>query len=298
MYEKSRVGVHVSIAGGFHLSIKRAIKLGCNTIQIFTHSPRQWNVVEIKKEEISEFKYLRQLHDINPLFIHASYLINLCSLNEKVYHKSIDLLLKELEIATILDADYVVLHLGGASGMNKEKAIEKVLSALKTLSSKINTKRKVLIENTSGKKGDISTTFKDLSNILYYDTSGILGGICIDTSHAFAAGYDIGEKTTLNALINEIENFIGMEKVKLIHLNDSKNKFNSKVDRHEHIGKGYIGLKGFKIFLENPAFKKIPIILETPKKSDLDDLKNLKVVKKLLNSDKPIELIEKISKYF
>lgn len=278
-----RLGVHTSIAGGLHLSLKRAKKLGCNTIQIFSHNPRQWFVNNIHEDEILQFKKLKTLYDIKPVFIHASYLINLCSLDESIYQKSINLLNTELKIAVLLDADYVVLHLGSSSQNSENDARKRAVTALKKVSEMGEFHGRILIENTAGRRGDISTLIKNLADILDNDKMGLVGGICLDTCHAFAAGYDLTKEDELSEFINEIDTYIGFDKVRLIHLNDSKKAFNSKVDRHEHIGKGSIGKEAMKRFLRHPAFESIPIILETPKKSEGDDPRNLKLVRRFFS---------------
>lgn len=280
---KIRLGVHTSIAGGVHLSIKRAEKLGCTTIQIFSHNPRQWFVNSIREDEILQFKKLKGLYDIKPVYIHASYLINLCSLDEGIYEKSMNLLHTELQIAVSLDADYVVLHLGSSSRNNENDARKRSITALKKVSDLGRFDSRVLIENTAGRRGDISTLIKNLADILDNDTGGLIGGICLDTCHAFAAGYDLAKEDGLSKFVEEIDTYIGRNKTKLIHLNDSKKDFNSRVDRHEHIGKGSIGKEAIKRFLRHPAFESVPIILETPKKSESDDPRNLKLVTSFFN---------------
>lgn len=274
-----RLGVHTSIAGGLHLSIQRAKELGCSTIQIFSHNPRQWNTNVIEGEDISRFKKLRAENDINPVYIHGSYLINLCSKKEEIYSKTIDLLEKEMDMADALSADYVVLHTGSSSEGNENEARKKAIDGLRLLSKRKRWDAKILLENTAGRKGDISSRLEDLAQILEQDNEGIIGGICIDTSHAYAAGYNLADDNCLTDFVRRIETYIGLSRLKLIHLNDSKKPCNSKVDRHEHIGRGYIGLNAMRSFLRHPAFYSVPVILETPKKNEKDDMMNLKIVR-------------------
>lgn len=285
VFEKAsviRLGVHTSIAGGLHLSIERAKKLGCTTLQIFSNNPRQWKIPPLLDSEILRFKKLRAKYDINPVYIHTSYLINLCSAKEEVYRKSIRLLRKEMDIADILGAEYLVLHTGIAKDSTRNEARERAIYALKTLSEEKRWNARILLENTAGRKGDITSQFEDLAVILKENIRGIVGGICIDTSHAHAAGYDLSDMKGLADFINEIETYIGIENVKLIHLNDSKRPCNSKIDRHEHIGKGTIGMDAMRRLITHPTFYGIPLILETPKKSNKDDAINLKTVRSFL----------------
>lgn len=277
-----RLGVHTSIAGGIHLSIERAKELGCNTVQIFSHNPRQWAVGRMPEDSIFKFKEFKKQYDIAPVFIHASYLINLAASNKDILEKSIKLMVKEMEIADLLDADYVVLHTGSASQDTEDVGRKRAVEALRRIVEGKKWEAELLLENTAGERGDISSCVKDLSEIIYRTNSPLIRGICIDTCHAFAAGYDITNENGLSGLVKEIETHIGLNSVKLIHLNDSKKGSKSHVDRHEHIGQGSISNKGLKEFINHKAFKDIPLILETPKKSEEDDQRNLKIVRSLL----------------
>lgn len=276
-----RLGVHTSIAGGVHLSLERARELGCNTLQLFSHNPRSWLVREIPGEYTEKFRELKTAYDINPVFIHTSYLINLASASGDLREKSASLLIREMDIADSLDADYVVLHTGSASRDDEEVGRRRAVDALKTVSQVRSWRSKLLLENTAGEKGDISSRIRDLAEIMDGTDNLLIGGICLDTCHAFQAGYEISKKEGMSAMAREIERFIGFERIKLIHLNDSKRGFNSRVDRHEHIGCGSIGEGGLRRFINHPGFMNIPLILETPKKSEDDDPRNLKVVRGL-----------------
>lgn len=276
-----RIGVHTSIAGGIHLSLERARRLGCNTVQIFSHNPRSWVVRELRGEEIREFKRLRYLYDISPVYIHTSYLINLASPSKAVAEKSTVLLTIEMEIAEKLSADYVVLHPGSATDSKiagLRRAIKNLKRALKRDYSS-----KLLLENTAGERGDITSRIIDMARIIDSVESSSIGGICIDTCHAFQAGYDISNEEGIFEMVNEIEREIGIEGLRLLHLNDSKKPFCKGIDRHEDIGQGSIGEGGFKALLNNPILSDVPVILETPKESDEDDLRNLKVVRRLVH---------------
>ena len=276
------MGVHTSIAGGVSRSIERAAQLGCNTIQIFSHSPRQWKKTRIPAAEVNQFAELRQKYKIRPVFVHASYLINLASLSSVVVKKSIDLLSYEMANADLIGAEYVVLHTGSASGEDEKRAREK---AAKALQRSINEKGKasIILENTAGQRGDITSSIHALADIMDICNSDRIAGICIDTCHAFASGYNIAAREGLNTLVNEIKKYIGIDKLKLIHLNDSKKPLESGVDRHEHIGRGSIGIEGFRNILSDRRIKNVPIILETPKDDEDDDRKNLETVFALLN---------------
>lgn len=279
-----RLGVHTSILGGIHLSLERARKLGCNTVQIFSHNPRQWKVRRIPEKDVIEFNINRKNYDINPIYIHTSYLINLASLDNYVLKKSIDLLIKEMDLADLLGADYVILHTGRASD-NKVIGCKVAIESLKTVSKKRRWNAKLLLENTAGQRGDISSYMNEIADLINEVGYSLIGGVCIDTCHAFAAGYQIDVEKGLTRLIEEIRLYIGLENVRLIHLNDSKKGHSSFIDRHEHIGMGKIGREGLKRFINNPLLRDIPLILETPKKSEDDDKRNLKIVRDLMKGD-------------
>ncbi|NOY39841.1 MAG: deoxyribonuclease IV [Nitrospirae bacterium] len=277
-----RLGVHTSIANGIHLSLKRAKALCCSTLQIFSHNPRIWATKKISDEEIENFRELKTVLDIRPVFIHSSYLINLASPDREIRKKSIKLLSHEIQTAHLLRADYIVLHPGKAVGQDIKEAIGRASEALSQAYEKAGGGVGVLLENTAGQKGDISSTIPMLSEIIENTPPGCVRGLCLDTCHAYAAGYDITKMEGLERLKGEIIKYIFPLKVELIHLNDSKKGFASGVDRHEHIGEGSIGLPGLERFLSFPFFNAVPLILETPKKSDDDDWKNLDRVRKML----------------
>lgn len=270
-----RLGVHTSIAGGISKSVERAAALNCNTMQIFSHNPRQWRKSAIPDEEIKRFKTLRNLHDINPVFIHVSYLVNLAARSKAVLRKSIDLLSYELETADALGVEYVILHTGSASAESPEsargRAADSILQALgsRRFSSSL------VFENTAGERGDITSSIPALADMIGKCGSDRIAGICVDTCHAFSSGYDISAATGTDRLLGEIDDYIGLERLRLIHLNDSRRPLGSGVDRHEHIGAGHIGMSGFKTFLSDRRITKVPMVLETPKKSDDDDRVNI-----------------------
>jgi len=277
-----RLGVHTSIAGGLHLSLEKAYALGCNTLQIFSHSPRGWAVKEISHQDVSLFKSLRVKLDISPVYVHSSYLINIASENELLKKKSIAMLTTEMDRADEIGADYVVLHTGSASSDDKRSSMKRAISALNEIAQMKNWEAGLLIENTAGERGDISSTIPEMSEILRSVKNSFVSGICLDTCHAFAAGYDIRTGSGIRRIAGEIEQYIGFEKVRLIHLNDSKGTNGSRVDRHEHIGSGQIGEECLGRFISYKQLRDVPLILETPKKKESDDPVNLAKVRRML----------------
>jgi deoxyribonuclease-4 len=277
-----RLGVHTSISGGLHLSLESAHALGCNTLQIFSHNPRSWAVKGISHQDISLFKSLRVKFDISPVYVHSSYLINIASGNELLKRKSMGLLATEMDRADEIGADYVVLHTGSASSDDKSASRKRAITALNEIAGTNKWKAGLLIENTAGERGDISSIIPEMSEIIRGANSSFVSGICLDTCHAFAAGYDIRTRRGIQKIAREIEKYIGFEKVKLIHLNDSKGAKGSRIDRHEHIGCGQIGGKGLGRFIHYQPLRDVPLILETPKKSGCDDPMNLVKVRRML----------------
>jgi deoxyribonuclease-4 len=277
-----RTGVHTSITGGIEKSLERAAQLGCDTLQIFSHSPRGWRMKERNKEEAAAFRRLRQHSGIGPVFIHCSYLINLASRDRFLREKSVAMVTEEMNIADLIGADYLVLHTGSAAGEDPREARNRAASALAEVSKNGAWRAGILLENTAGERGDITSRIADLGAIMERVEGTLIAGACIDTCHAYAAGYDIPSVEGLAAFSEELEKYIGCRLVKLIHLNDSKGKLGSGIDRHEHIGKGRIGMNGFNNFLKHPCFADIPLILETPKKTEADDPDNLKTVRSMI----------------
>jgi len=271
------LGVHTSIKNSLINSINEAVELQCNTFQIFLHSPQVWQIPEFEQEIIDEFKSLRELHALNPLIVHASYLINLISSNPKTIASSRYLLKREVLMADLLGADYYVIHLKDNKDMDKNEIFAKTREGFSKI-GKLE-KCKILIENTA--KSKITSKIPDLIETFNNINNENLGGICIDTCHLFAAGYDISSDDGISKFIEE-SNKYGFDLIKLIHLNDSKTSAGSEIDRHEHIGKGHIGIKGFENFLNIKELSNVPLILETPKKSLQDDLKNLSTVREIL----------------
>ena len=277
-----RIGVHISIAGGMHLSLDRARELGCSTLQIFSHNPRGWAVKEISDKEASLFKSVREQSKIAPVFIHASYLINIASAVPLLRKKSIELLAIEMERADRIGADYVILHPGSASEDNAGSARKRAVHALREVAAMGSWNAALLIENTAGERGDISSGIRDCADILGGVKGRLLAGICFDTCHAFAAGYDIRTAQIIREISEDIKKYVGPDALKIIHLNDSKGDLGSHRDRHEHIGCGKIGAEGLGKFIRHASFRDIPLILETPKKNPTDDPMNLVKVREML----------------
>lgn len=287
-----KVGCHVSISGGLEYSIKRALKLGINTMQIFSKNSRSWQEKEYSREEITIFQREWEKTDIYPIFVHASYLINLASPEEEVYQKSVNAFIEEMRRTDYmlgrLGTSYLIVHPGAHRNSGEMSGLEKIANALNTVfreSSSLKLQTMILLENTSGMGSSLGYNFEQLKFII--DNTGYPEriGICFDTCHAFAAGYDLSEEEGLENTITELDKTIGLDKLKVIHINDSKNELNSRKDRHAHIGEGSIGLEGFKRIINHKLLKNLPYILETPRENENDDLKNINIIRSLKSKE-------------
>lgn len=276
-----RLGVHTSIAGGIDKSIERAQALGCNTLQFFSHNPRGWAIKGRDRDECAAFRRLRKNLDISPAFIHTSYLINLAAGDRGLLQKSVAMVIEELHIADALGAEYVVLHTGSASADNPDQARRRAIEGLTRVAGAGSWRAGLLLENTAGERGDITSRITEIAEIIDAVPRGLIAGICVDTCHAFAAGYELRTAAGIDGLAAEIDHNVGKESLRLIHLNDTKGDAGSRVDRHEHIGEGKLGIKAIRAIVNHSFFRNVPLILETPKKTDEDDLKNLAVVRDL-----------------
>lgn len=275
-----KIGFHVSIAGGIPLSVGRAAELGCTTMQLFTHSPRTWSLTEIPAEDAARFDKSRRASGISPVFVHTSYLINLASDKPLLYSKSIDALRTELLRADYIGAEYVVTHIGSASGSHPSDAMRRVSDALAETLDGLRVDTTLLLENTAGERGDVGWEFSDIGNIIA--GSGVDSiGVTMDTCHSFGAGYDIKTKAGLERVIAGMDSAFGLDRLKLIHLNDSKHALGSRRDRHENIGQGEIGRAALGRIINHPMLRDIPFVMETPKASPDDDMKNMKLIRKI-----------------
>jgi deoxyribonuclease-4 len=278
------LGVHVSISGSIDLAVDRALALGINIFQMFTRNPQGWKFSPLKEDSVKLFKSKLKKSGISKVIDHMPYLPNLSSPVETIYEKSVDAFIHELGRVEMLDIDELVVHLGSHMGKGQAYGQKRLAEAIKKGLKEVNPSCHVLLENTSGQKNAVGSSIDDISNII-----SMIGddrvGVCIDTCHLYAAGYDITTEAGLNQVLNEIEKTIGIERVRVIHLNDSKGALGSGLDRHENIGKGYIGKKGFRNILSRKEIITKPLILETPVGSEDDYRSDLNTVKELINDN-------------
>ncbi len=276
------LGVHVSGAGRIYESLNRAHDLKCQTMQIFSRNPQQWQVEPLNTKDIEEFKSRRKKFKINPVFVHISYLINLASPNPRLYAGSVRAYIEDMREAEKLEVDYIVTHMGSHKETSEEAGIKRLVAALnKILDKTAGSRVGILLENTSGSGSWLGYKFEHQEKILAGLKEKSRVGLCLDTAHAYLAGYDLSTKAGLESMLDEIERLVGIKLIKLIHLNDAHGALASHHDRHDHIGKGSIGLEGMKRIINHPKLKNIPMILETPKDEESSDTMNLALVRKL-----------------
>jgi deoxyribonuclease-4 len=277
---KMRVGFHISISGGFDKAVVRAVEQGCNTFQIFTRNPRAWKPKELTQKETKAFNEKVNSFNVKPVFGHMPYLANLASPRRDIYSKSVWTLKVELERSRKLEIPYLVTHLGSHLGTGIQEGFRRIIKAVDEAFKVAGEGVTLLLENTAGTKNSMGSSFEDIQRIIQSLANPECIGICFDTSHAFAAGYDLRTRSSVEKTIRNIDDAIGFDNLKLIHLNDSIGDLNSGIDRHEHIGMGKIGEEGFRNVLRS-RFSRLPLIMETPKDMRRSNVENLRKVKEL-----------------
>lgn len=274
-----RFGAHVSVNGGLIKALERALKRDCETMQIFSQGPRNWTIHHIEAGEAAMFKRRCREEKVFPVILHAPYLLNLSSPYFPLRFKSAWSLIEGAIKGEEIGADYIVFHPGSSKESSKKLGLKRLIEALEYILEK--TERIVLLlENTSPTGSAVASSFAEISFVLKSISQRRLG-VCFDTAHAYAAGYDLASPQGFRHTMDEIEKSIGFERIKLIHANDSHYPLASGRDRHAHIGEGFIGLEGFRMLLNFPPFEDLPVILETPRMDLEDDLRNLKLLRSL-----------------
>ena len=285
-----RIGFHVSIAGGISNSVDNASKIGCGAFQIFSRNPRGWAAKPLVEDDVKNFKTRLAKSSISQdsVLVHMPYLPNLASPDGELYRKSVDTLAAEMHRCALLGISYLVIHLGSHLGKGTENGINQLVKACKyAIEDSLNRQKKnvvrILLENMAGQKNSLGSKFEEIRLIL--DKLNDYGsfGVCLDTCHAFAAGYDMRKKKDVEKMLDHFHSSVGSKELKALHLNDSKGDLNSKVDRHEHIGLGKIGNTGFEALLSHKSLMSLPIIMETPVDDTRRDIDNLRIVLELAN---------------
>lgn len=280
------LGAHMSMAGGYYKAVEIARECGCDCVQLFTKNNNQWRAKEIVQEDVERFQgALKELKIAHPLS-HSSYLINLAAPASELWKKSIDAMIIELQRAGMLGIPYVVMHPGSFTTSSEVKGLKRIARAINSIHRQTKTAgANILLENTAGQGSNLGWRFEHLAAIIDGVKDPERLGVCIDTCHAFAAGYAMGTEKEYKATMRELNKTVGVKLVKAFHLNDSKREFGSRVDRHEHIGRGHLGIEPFRFLLNDCRFRKVPMYLETPKgqeKGEELDVINLRTLRTLL----------------
>ena len=281
-----KFGAHMSISGGLHKAFGHGERAGCDTIQIFSKNQQQWRGKALAEQDIALFRAEQQRTGLGPVIVHDSYLINLASPNDELWEKSIAAFADELERCSALGIPYLVTHPGAHTGSGEEAGLRREATALnRLLDAGIGGDTLILLETTAGQGTCLGQRFEHLAYLIEQAGHPERIGVCVDTCHILAAGYDIRTPDASAATFAEFDRIIGIDRIKALHLNDSQKDLGSRVDRHADIGAGCVGLEGFRAIVNDPRFADLPMILETPKGDDLaEDIENLSKLRGLIRS--------------
>ena len=272
--------MHFSVAGKYYNAVERAHELGCNALQIFAQNPKGWRAKDLPDGEAQTFRSLVSDYGIEAVVVHTPYLINLASTDPKLVQRSREAVKTSLERADLLGAQFVVTHIGSARGRELDDALKTVASGLDEVLSQ-NYDALLLLENTAGSGEIIGSSFEQLAGIVEASQARDRLYLCLDTAHAFAAGYDVATPDGLDATLLELDDLLGLSRLKVVHANDTRVALGSHVDRHYHIGRGSIGMEGFRNIVNHAKLAHLPFILETPVDDSCDDECNLRAFRSL-----------------
>ncbi len=277
-------GAHESIAGGMYLAVERGKKATCQTIQVFNKSNNQWRAKALTDKDVELFFSTIEETGVTVSVSHTSYLINIASPKPDLEDKSLDALQIEMERCNLLKIPNLVMHPGSHVGSGEETGIAKIVKNINTLFDRLdNNEVTLLLELTAGQGSNLGYKFEQVAEIIDGIEDQAHVGICMDTCHIFAAGYPLEDPKEYRQTIKSLDDTVGLDRLKIIHVNDSRRELGSKIDRHEHIGEGHIGLEGFRNLVNDERLKHIPMIIETPKGDELDeDVENLKKLRSLV----------------
>ncbi|MGA3244612.1 MAG: deoxyribonuclease IV [Bacteroidota bacterium] len=278
------LGAHMSIAGGVHTAVERGISIGCTTMQMFVKNNNQWRGKELSDEDIATYKKLLRESSIGPVVVHDTYLINLCAADKQILRKSRAALKDELDRCEVLGVEYLNFHPGSHVGAGEEEGIKRIAESLNIIHEETKKYRvKSVLETTAGQGTAIGYRFEQLREIIDMVAKPNRMAVCIDTCHVFAAGYDISTERGYEKTFKDFNAIIGLDRLVAFHVNDSKRELGSRVDRHDHIGKGKIGKTGFRLLMNDERFRAVPKILETPKGPEMkEDVRNMRLLRNMV----------------
>lgn len=276
-----KCGVHVSIVGSIDQAVDRARERRCDTFQIFTRNPRGWKLKKLIPDEVAQFRQKLREFALAPAVAHMPYLPNLSCPKKGLHRRSLKALTIELERCDKLGIPYLVTHLGSHLGKGRKIGLERLIEGIDTALASSEGNTMLLLENTAGTKNSMGSTFEDIQEILDHVAAKSRVAVCFDTCHAFAAGYDLRDTSSVDRTLVELKRTVGLDLLKVVHANDSVGELGSGRDRHEHIGMGHIGEPGFRAILHNDTFRRLPFILETPIDNRATDVRNLRKIREL-----------------
>jgi deoxyribonuclease IV len=285
-----RIGVHLGTAGGASNAVERAREIGANTFQIFSSSPRMWRAPRLDPKQCERMQALRGVHDVGPLVIHTSYLVNVCSQSEETRKKSVEAFRGEIERALALGAEYLVLHPGSWKGLTRAEGLKLAAESIRKSMDGLpwqGTRFSILIENTAGAECSLGGSFEQVAELVERLQAHAPVGVCLDTCHTHVAGYDVVSAEGYAETMKQVETTTGFDAVRVWHCNDAKAARGSKLDRHEHIGQGTIGVEAFRRLLNDARFAHCAFVAETPVDEPGDEERNVKVLKSLVSAKKP-----------
>jgi deoxyribonuclease IV len=278
-----RLGAHMSISGGVEKAVVRGQEVGCEAMQIFTKNSNQWKAKPLSAVEAAAFRDACQAAGIGPVVAHSAYLINLAAPDEALYEKSIQACLDELQRCEMLGIPYLVVHPGAHMGTGEAQGLQRIAAAIDRIHRETRTRQAAMaLEVTAGQGTALASKFEHFAAILDQADEPERLGFCLDTCHLLAAGYDFRTRQGYDRMMEAWDDLVGIERLRVIHLNDSKKDLGSRVDRHEHIGQGYIGTTGFECLLNDRRLAELPMVLETPKEDDAD-VRNLATLRRLIH---------------
>lgn len=286
-----RFGFHISIAGGFSKVRSRAEQLGCETVQLFTRSPRSFRAQPLDPKEVEQFKKDIRESDISPVFVHSPYLVNLAAADRRRADMTREIVVSDAERCALLGVGFLIVHIGRATGSrgalrrsrgeSDEPALSVVAENVDRALASFPKGVMLLLENTAGMGSEVGFTFEQIAAVLERISHRDRVGVVLDTAHAFAAGYELRTRAGLDETIRKFDKLVGLSRLYLLHLNDAQAGLGSRIDRHWHIGKGEIGLDGFREIVNHPLLSHLPGIMETPRKSPHDDLANMETIRSI-----------------
>ncbi len=279
-----QLGAHMSIAGGVFQAPHHGKTATCDTVQIFTKQPNQWQAKPLTDEDVEKFKQAQKETGVSVICAHNSYLINLASPKDELYDKSRQSLREEIERCDLLGIPYLVMHPGSHVGSGEEVGMKRIAKAINDILTEIpDSKTVLLLESTSGQGTNLGYTFEQLASIIRMIEDDSRMGVCLDTCHIFSAGYPLQDRKDYLVTMKAFDEIVGLKRLQVMHINDSKKPFGERKDRHEHIGEGRLGLEPFQQIMNDRRLNRVPKILETPKGDDLkEDIENLALLRSLI----------------